>query len=171
MDLLLGRRTYEIFAAYWPYEEGPIADRLNSARKYVAWRTLEEPRLGQLDLARRRRRDGGGRAEAKDGPELQVYGSFEPLQTLLCTGWSTSSDLDRSGRARAGQAAVRRRHRHRPRAGRLERLDQRRDHGHLQRPREVLTGSFALEEPSERELARREAMKAEESLTGGRVDR
>ena len=30
-DLLLGRGTYEIFAAHWPYSEGPIADRLNSA--------------------------------------------------------------------------------------------------------------------------------------------
>jgi dihydrofolate reductase len=42
-ELLLGRGTYEIFAAHWPYDEGPIADRLNSTRKHVASRTLQEP--------------------------------------------------------------------------------------------------------------------------------
>src|SRR5438046_464145 len=39
-DLLLGRRTYEIFAAYWPYQEqGSIARRFNDARKYVVSRS------------------------------------------------------------------------------------------------------------------------------------
>src|SRR5687768_9716251 len=41
-ELLLGRGTYEIFAAHWPYDEGPIADELNGARKHVASRTLGE---------------------------------------------------------------------------------------------------------------------------------
>ena len=40
-ELLLGRGTYEIFAAHWPYDEGPIADHLNSTPKHVASRTLE----------------------------------------------------------------------------------------------------------------------------------
>lgn len=40
-DLVLGRKTYEIFAAHWPYDEGPIADRLKAATKHVASRTLE----------------------------------------------------------------------------------------------------------------------------------
>jgi dihydrofolate reductase len=40
-ELLLGRGTYEIFAAHWPYDEGPIADHLNGTRKHVASRTLE----------------------------------------------------------------------------------------------------------------------------------
>jgi dihydrofolate reductase len=35
-ELLLGRGTYEIFAAGWPYSDGPVADRLNSTRKHVA---------------------------------------------------------------------------------------------------------------------------------------
>jgi dihydrofolate reductase len=35
-ELLLGRGTYEIFAAHWPYVTGPIADRLNGTRKHVA---------------------------------------------------------------------------------------------------------------------------------------
>jgi dihydrofolate reductase len=41
-ELLLGRGTYEIFAAHWPYDEGPIADRLNSIPKHVASTTLEQ---------------------------------------------------------------------------------------------------------------------------------
>src|SRR5690606_24906453 len=41
-DLVLGRRTYEIFEAYWPYQpaDDPTAQRLNAAKKYVASRTL-----------------------------------------------------------------------------------------------------------------------------------
>src|SRR5678816_213286 len=40
-ELLLGRGTYEIFAAHWPYDEGPIADQLNRTRKHVASTTLK----------------------------------------------------------------------------------------------------------------------------------
>ena len=39
--LLLGRRTYEIFAGYWPNQDGPIATAFNKATKYVATRTLD----------------------------------------------------------------------------------------------------------------------------------
>ncbi|MHB1482307.1 MAG: dihydrofolate reductase family protein, partial [Bellilinea sp.] len=39
-DLLLGRKTYEIFAGYWPNSTDPGADVLNNAKKYVASRTL-----------------------------------------------------------------------------------------------------------------------------------
>ena len=39
-DLLLGRKTFDIFASYWPKQTGPIADPINSATKYVASNTL-----------------------------------------------------------------------------------------------------------------------------------
>jgi dihydrofolate reductase len=43
-DLLLGRRTYEIFAAYWPYiKDDPIADKFNPAKKYVVSTTIKKP--------------------------------------------------------------------------------------------------------------------------------
>src|SRR5688500_13647436 len=43
-DLLLGRRTYEIFAAYWPFiEDDPIADRLNAVTKFVETSSGEPP--------------------------------------------------------------------------------------------------------------------------------
>ena len=42
-ELLLGRKTYEIFAAYWPYaKDDPGADHLNSAKKYPVSRTLDK---------------------------------------------------------------------------------------------------------------------------------
>ena len=86
-DMVLGRRTYEIFAAHWPHasaEEG--ADVFNGATKWVASRTLTS-----LDWQNSRLIDGdaaAGVAELKqtDGPELQVHGSTNLLQTLLRSG-------------------------------------------------------------------------------------
>jgi dihydrofolate reductase len=85
-DLVLGRKTYEIFAAYWPHEEGPIADALNSATKHVASRTVKT-----LDWANSRLLEGEAQTavaalKEEDGPELQVLGSSELLRTLLAHG-------------------------------------------------------------------------------------
>ena len=82
-DLLLGRGTYEIFAAHWPYSEGPIADRLNAARKHVASTTLERADWSNSTLI-----DGDVAAYVTDlketpGPEVQVHGSPGLIQTLL----------------------------------------------------------------------------------------
>jgi dihydrofolate reductase len=82
-ELLLGRGTYEIFAAHWPYDEGPIADHLNSTRKHVASTTLKELGWNNSTLI------GGDVAEyvaalkSQDGPEIQVHGSPGLIQTLL----------------------------------------------------------------------------------------
>ena len=83
-DLLLGRRTYEIFAGYWPYAgDNPIAKAFNKAKKYVVTRTLDrfdwvnsQPVGGDVV-------DGIRRLKASDGPELHVWGSGELLQTLI----------------------------------------------------------------------------------------
>jgi dihydrofolate reductase len=83
-DLVLGRRTYEIFAAYWPNapeEEG--AKPLNDATKYVASRgrpelTWDRSRLIEGDVA-----EGVAALKQEDGPELQVHGSGDLLQTLI----------------------------------------------------------------------------------------
>ncbi|HEY2343690.1 MAG TPA: dihydrofolate reductase family protein [Chthoniobacteraceae bacterium] len=83
-DLLLGRRTYETFAAYWPYQgDHPIAKAFNKAAKYVVTRSLD-----QLDWERSHRVSGDAAEEirqlkASDGPELHVWGSSELLQTLI----------------------------------------------------------------------------------------
>jgi len=59
-DLLLGRKTYEIFAAYWPYvqtDEDPIAAGINNARKYVASKTLIKLDWSNSELLRNSSRE------------------------------------------------------------------------------------------------------------------
>jgi dihydrofolate reductase len=83
-DMLLGRRTYEIFASYWPNEgDHPIAKAFNKATKYVVTRSLDH-----LDWEKSQRIDGDvveeiRRLKASDGPELHTWGSGELLQTLI----------------------------------------------------------------------------------------
>ncbi len=82
-DLLLGRKTYEIFAAHWPrVTDDPAADKLNAARKYVASRTLDRAEWRNSTLIR----DVPGevaKLKALDGGEIQVHGSGDLIQTLL----------------------------------------------------------------------------------------
>lgn len=80
-DLLLGRTTFEIFATYWPHQEGdnPIHD----ATKYVASNTLREHWWQKSvflsgDVVEQIRQ-----LKQQDGPELQVHGSATLIQTLL----------------------------------------------------------------------------------------
>jgi dihydrofolate reductase len=82
-DMLLGRRTYEIFAGYWPNQNGPIAKAFNKAKKYVVTR-----RLDRLDWERSQRIDGEvveklRHLKESNGPELHIWGSSELLQTLI----------------------------------------------------------------------------------------
>jgi dihydrofolate reductase len=85
-DLLLGRKTYEIWAAHWPYvktKEDPIAVGINNARKYVASKTLKK-----LDWSNSKRIKADVAKEVQklkeqDGPEIQVHGSGNLIQTLL----------------------------------------------------------------------------------------
>lgn len=83
-DMLLGRRTYQIFAGYWPRQgDNPIAKAFNKATKYVATQSL-----ARLDWAVSQRIGGdvveGVRGlKAQDGPELHVWGSSALLQTLI----------------------------------------------------------------------------------------
>lgn len=83
-DLVLGRRTYDIFAAYWPNAtDSPGAKPLNDATKYVASRS--RPSLTWVNSVLIDGDAAAGIAELKagDGPELQVHGSGNLVQTLL----------------------------------------------------------------------------------------
>jgi dihydrofolate reductase len=82
-ELLLGRGTYEIFAAHWPYDEGPIADHLNSTRKHVASTTLERLEWNNSTLIAGDVADYVAALKREDGPEIQVHGSPGLIQTLL----------------------------------------------------------------------------------------
>lgn len=83
-DLVLGRKTYDIFAAYWPHAPEEAASKpLNDATKYVASRsrpTLEWAKsvLIEGDVA-----EGIATLKKQDGTELQVHGSGNLIQTLL----------------------------------------------------------------------------------------
>jgi dihydrofolate reductase len=83
-DLLLGRRTYDIFAAYWPHApEEAGAKPLNDATKYVASRG--EPTLAweKSVLLRGDAAESVAALKREDGPELQVHGSGDLIQTLI----------------------------------------------------------------------------------------
>jgi dihydrofolate reductase len=82
-ELLLGRGTYEIFAAHWPYDEGPIADQLNSTRKHVASTTLEQVEWNNSTLIPGDVAEYVAELKSQDGPEIQVHGSAGLIQTLL----------------------------------------------------------------------------------------
>ena len=82
-ELLLGRGTYEIFAAHWPYDEGPIADHLNSTRKHVASKTLERVEWNNSTLIPGDVAEYVATLKRQDGPEVQVHGSPGLIQTLL----------------------------------------------------------------------------------------
>jgi dihydrofolate reductase len=83
--LLLGRRTYEIFAASWPYAsaDDPMAATLNSVRKYVASRTLSRVDWQHSTLLTGNIADAVRELKGEPGGELQVHGSGELIQTLL----------------------------------------------------------------------------------------
>ena len=82
-ELLLGRGTYEIFAAHWPYDEGPIADRLNSIRKHVASTTLDRVEWNNSVLIPGDLAEYVAALKGEDGPQIQVHGSPGLIQTLL----------------------------------------------------------------------------------------
>jgi dihydrofolate reductase len=84
-DLLLGRKTYEIFAAHWPYvrTEDPFAARLNDAKKYVASKTLTRLDWKNSELLKGDVAEEVKRLKLQDGPEIQVHGSGDLIQTLL----------------------------------------------------------------------------------------
>ena len=82
-ELLLGRGTYEIFAAHWPYDEGPIADHLNSTRKHVASRTLDRVEWNNSTLIPGDVAEYVEALKREKGPEIQVHGSPGLIQTLL----------------------------------------------------------------------------------------
>ncbi len=82
-DLLLGRKTFEIFAAYWPRVKDESGVGINRAKKYVVshrgvsldWKTtvlIEGDVVGKIK-----------ELKAEDGPEIQVHGSGNLIQTLL----------------------------------------------------------------------------------------
>jgi dihydrofolate reductase len=83
-DLVLGRKTYDIFAAHWPHatdEDG--AKPLNDATKYVASRSDPALEWSNSVLIEGDAAVGVAALKTQEGPELQVHGSGNLIQTLL----------------------------------------------------------------------------------------
>jgi dihydrofolate reductase len=81
-DLLLGRKTFEIFATYWPNAEGGD-NPINEATKYVASNTLNSHEWKKTVFLKGNVADAIKQLKRQDGPDLQVHGSANFIQTLL----------------------------------------------------------------------------------------
>lgn len=163
-DLLLGRKTYEIFAAHWPHvaADDPIGQRFNEVTKYVAT-TSTAPLTWQNSVAISDAARDVARLKKQDGPVLLTQGSSVLLQSLL------KADLVDEFRISIFPVIL----------GRGKRLfSEGTIPGGLKlteskvsttgvtintyvRAGEVQTGSFALQEPTKEELQRREHLKKE----------
>jgi dihydrofolate reductase len=86
-DLLLGRRTYDIFAGYWPKAgNSPIANGLNAATKYVATHRPDSLGWGPVGDLGADIMAGVRGVRSKDGPDLIVWGSSTLTSVLLEQG-------------------------------------------------------------------------------------
>jgi dihydrofolate reductase len=89
-DLLLGRRTYEIFAAHWPYAEGgpddEIAKQFNRITKYVATRSGDVDTSWNKTVVLNDAAKDVARLKQEDGPPLITQGSSEIVHALLAAG-------------------------------------------------------------------------------------
>ena len=83
-ELVLGRRTYEIFEAYWPYQgaDDPIANTFNATRKYVASRTLQKLDWNNSTLLQGDVAQAIAALKKETGKDLQIIGSGKLIQAL-----------------------------------------------------------------------------------------
>ncbi len=84
-DLLLGRKTYDIFSAFWPYvgDDDPIGQRFNSVVKYVATRGDAELKWNKSQSLGKDVVAAIKGLKAGEGPDLLIQGSGDLIQTLL----------------------------------------------------------------------------------------
>jgi dihydrofolate reductase len=166
-DLLLGRRTYEIFAAYWPYyaEDAPhgrIATLFNGIAKYVV------SRAGEVDTGWARSvllRDIAAvkRLQREDGANLVTQGSTELVHALLANDLVDAISIFTlpivlgGGKKLFADGSA-------PHSFKLTRSRVSPNGlivAHYERAGEIKTDDTALDSPSEREIARRKRMKRE----------
>ena len=81
--LLMGRGTYELFAAIWPGQEDSFADRMNSIRKYVFSATLEKADWNNTTIVRGDPVTEVTKLKEQDGQDLAIFGHGLLAQTLL----------------------------------------------------------------------------------------
>ena len=166
-DLLLGRKTYEIFAAYWPYQDeeaphGGIARQFNRVKKYIVSRSGEVD-TGWAGTVHLRDIADVERLRQEDGPNLVTQGSTELVHALLAHDlvdaisiFTVPVVLGRGKKLFADGSA--------PHAFELTRSRVSSNGlmvGHYERGGEVKVSDATLGSLSEREIARRERVKRE----------
>jgi dihydrofolate reductase len=166
-DLLLGRKTYEIFAAYWPYydEAGPaggIARLFKEIKKYVVSRSGDVDTSWQGSVLLRDI-DDVRRLREEDGPDLVTQGSTELVHALLANDlvdaistFTVPVVLGGGKKLFEDGSAP---HSYQLTGSRVSSMGV--TIAHYEREGEVKRGDTALEEPSEAEAARRERMQRE----------
>ena len=164
-DLLLGRKTYEIFAAYWPYydedaADGGIARLFNRIRKYAVSRSGDVD-TGWADTVLLRDLDDVRRLKQEDGPNLVTQGSSELVHALLANDLVDAMSIFTvpvvlgGGKKLFADGAA-------PHSFKLTGSRVSPNGlivGHYEREGEVRTADAALDSPTEREIARQERMK------------
>ena len=84
--MLLGRKTYEGLAGYWPTQEGPWADRINPMPKFVASRTLKGPLEWNASLLEGDVEEAVPKLKGEVGGDLMVSGCGEFARDLIAKG-------------------------------------------------------------------------------------
>jgi dihydrofolate reductase len=82
-DLLLGRRTYDIWSGYWPKAPGPIAKGINAATKFIVTHRPESLEWGPFEAVGPDLVGGIRRIKSKAGPNIVLWGSSTLTSTLL----------------------------------------------------------------------------------------
>ena len=166
-DLLLGRKTYEIFAAYWPYydegaADGGIAKAFNDVKKYAVSRSGEVDTSWAGSVLLRDIADVK-RLKQEDGPNLVTQGSTELVHALLAHDLVDAISIFTmpivlgGGKKLFADGSA-------PHSFRLTRSRVSPNGlivGHYERKGEIEIGDTALDSPSELEIARRKRMKQE----------
>ena len=166
-DLLLGRKTYEIFAGYWPYYDehapaGGIAKLFKGVKKYAVSRSGEVDTSWQGSVLLRDI-DDVKRLKQEDGPNLVTQGSTELVHSLFTNDLVDAISIFTvpvvlgGGKKLFADGSA-------PHSFKLVRSRTSSNGiviGHYERDGEIKVGDTEVDSPSDREVARRERMKAE----------
>ena len=166
-DLLLGRKTYEIFAGYWPYydeggSDGVIAKKFSEIKKYTVSRSGEVDTSWAGSVLLRDIADVK-RLKQEDGPNLVTQGSTELVHALLANDLVDAMSIFTvpvvlgGGKKLFADGSA-------PHSFKLTRsrvCSSGLIVGHYERDGEIKTSDTAFDAPSEREIARQERMKRE----------
>lgn len=159
-DYVLGRKTFEIFAAHWPHVDDPMGQKLTTSTKYVASNTLESADWANTVILSGDAPERVRELKAADGPPLRVLGSSDLIQSLAAADlvdeyglWIFPVVVGKGKRIFGDEVAA---------AG-FDLVDSKISTTGVLMTRyrkkgPVEIGSFALEEPTEAEVERRGAL-------------